>query len=436
MRKIVIIISAVLVSLASGCTTKKTAPPPLTGPSEFALRLALQSIPDSILQDGASQAAIQIEATGVDGRPVRALPLRIETELNGTLQDHGTLSARTAVTGDDGRARIVYTAPPRPAESIGGVVVVTFVVTPITTDHQGVEPRRVELRLVPPGVILPPNSPPTARFTFSPASPLPLQDVVFDASTSTDPDARNADGSAQPCGAACTYRWDFGDGTTGSGIFATHRYRTTGNYQVRLTVTDPRGASGAVAQAITVGVATPPTAVFTFSPAAPAASQTIFFNAEASRPAPGRRIISYGWDFGSGRTGSGVTTSKAYNTPGSYVVTLRVEDDAGAFATTTQTVAVGGPTTGAIANLTVSPPQGTTSTLFFFDASGSRPGPSPIVEYRFTFGDNTPDVVGASPTTSHRFTQAGSYIVRLTVRDSANRTATTTATVTVALPAP
>jgi PKD repeat protein len=343
MRKFALINSLVLVAAVSACTTKETPTPPLTGPSEFALRLALQSVPDSILQDGASQAAIQIEATGVDGRAVGALPLRIETEVNGIRQDYGTLSAKTVTTGQDGRARVVYTAPPKPAESTGELVVVDFVVTPVTTDFQGVEPRRVSLRLIQPGVIQPPNAPPQAGFTFSPESPLPLQQVSFDASTSTDPDARNAEGAPLPCGAVCTYRWDFGDGSTSSGIFATHQFRSTGNYQVRLTVTDARGASSSAALPITVGEATPPTVTFTFSPSDPAVGQIIFFNAEGSRPAPGRRLVSYNWDFGSGRTGSGVTTSKGYNTAGTYIVTLTVEDDAGALATVTQSVTVGTP---------------------------------------------------------------------------------------------
>jgi PKD repeat protein len=433
MRKLVLVNSLVLVAAVAGCTTKQTPTPPLTGPSEFALRLALQSVPDSIYQDGAAQASIQIEATGPDGRAVRALPLRIETEVGGLLQDYGMLSARTVVTGEDGVARIVYTAPPRPAESVGQVVVVTFVVTPITNDFQGVEPRRVDLRLVPPGVILPPNSPPRAAFTVSPEDPLPLQDVSFDASGSTDPDRQDAEGNALQCGAACTYRWDFGDGTTGSGVFTTHKYKASGNYQVRLTVTDARGASGAVAQPLTVGEATPPTAAFTFSPTNPAASQTIFFNAESSRPAPGRRLVFYSWDFGSGRTATGITTSKAYDTPATYIVTLTVEDDAGATATVAQPVAVGGSSTGPSADLTVSPSTGSTATTFFFDASPSR-GPAPIVEYRFTFGDNTPDVVGTSPTTAHRFTLPGNYVVRVTVRDSANRTATDTVSVSVGTP--
>jgi PKD repeat protein len=86
-----------------------------------------------------------------------------------------------------------------------------------------------------------------------------------------------------------------------------------------------------------------------------------------------------------------------------------------------------------VADITVSPSSGTTSTTFFFDASPSK-GPTPIVEYRFTFGDNTPDVVGTSPTTAHRFTLPGNYLVRVTVRDSANRTSTDTVTISVGTP--
>ena len=45
-------------------------------------------------------------------------------------------------------------------------------------------------------------------------------------------------------------------------------------------------------------------------------------------------MVSYDWNFGSGRTGSGETVRKAYSAPGTYTVTLTVTDDAGNKATT------------------------------------------------------------------------------------------------------
>ncbi len=56
----------------------------------------------------------------------------------------------------------------------------------------------------------------------------------------------NASGSLDPGGSITTYQWDFGDGTTGTGVNPVHRYTAPGYYLVRLVVTDNRGlaASG------------------------------------------------------------------------------------------------------------------------------------------------------------------------------------------------
>jgi PKD repeat protein len=420
-----------LLVVSAGCTMQETPIPQLAGPSELALRIAMQISPDSILQDGASQAVLNIEAANFDGRAARGLTLRIETTLDGVIQDFGTLSTKTVVTGDDGRARITYTAPPRPAEPVDQFNIVTFLVTPVGTDFRGETSRTVDLRLVTPGVLQPPNpGAPVPQFTFSPTTPAIMSNVVFDASTTED------DGAL--CGSRCTFTWDFGDGEAGSGVFANHQFRTPGTFQVRLTVRDSRGASASIAQAVTVGGGTAPTAAFSFSPTAPAPGQIINFTAEASRAAAGRRIVSYEWNFGSGRFGSGVAVTKGYETPGTYTVTLTVTDDAGLQGTTQQTVTVGGTgTSGLTAALVFSPTAGTTATNFFFDASGSRGlSGSPIVEYRFTWGDATPDTVGTSPTATHQFSTPGTYVVSVTVRDSASRTSTARVNVAVSAPTP
>jgi PKD repeat protein len=416
------IIATAAIGLLAGCTVQDTEAPDLAGPSELALSLHLQAIPDSILQDGASQSAISITALGPNSQPVRGLTLRVEMRVGDVAADFGTLSSKTVVTGDDGVARLTYTAPPRPVESVGTGTLVTFVVTPVGNDYRGQISREVDLLLVPPGVILPPPGALVPAFTFSPTTVQTRQIVNFDASGTT------SGGSA--CGAACTYTWTFGDGGSGSGQVTTHEFRAPGTYVVTLRVTTQRGQAATISQNITVAAGTPPTAAFVFSPASPAVGQDIFFNAEASRAAAGRRLISYDWDFGSGRFANGVTTVKGYNTAGSYNVTLTVTDDANQTGTVTQTVTVGAAGTGLIANLTFSPTSPSTSTQIFFDASASR-GPSPITEYRFTFGDGSVDVVGASPNTLKSYAAAGTYIVRLTVRDSQNRTATTTVNVTV-----
>jgi PKD repeat protein len=409
---------------AAACSVQETTIPQLTGPSEMSLRVAVQVTPDSIFQDGASQAVLNIEASGGDGRPMRGLSLRVETEFNGVLQDFGTLSAKTVATGDDGRTRVVYTAAPRPSQPVDEFTIVTFRVTPIGGDYRGEFSRTVDLRLLTPGILLPPNpGAPQPSFTYSPTNAAILQSIVFDASATTD------DGVSCP---QCTYRWDFGDGETATGIFATHMFKTPGTFQVRLTVTDTRGASTTQAQNVVIGGGAEPKADFTFSPEAPEVSQLIYFTAEASRAAVGRRIVSYDWNFGSGRTGTGITTSKGYDTPGSYVVTLTVTDDAGNQGTTSKTVKVGDPQIGPRPALTASL---TATSLgagqFSFDASGSR-GPDNIVEYRFRFSDGTPDHVSTTAASvTHTYTTSGAYVVTVIVKDSVGRTATASAAVNV-----
>ena len=82
-----------------------------------------------------------------------------------------------------------------------------------------------------------PNSAPTAAF-FTSGTGLT---VNFDASSSSDTD-----------GSIVSYAWEFGDNATGTGATASHEYAAAGTYNVKLTVTDDRGATGTVIRTVTV----------------------------------------------------------------------------------------------------------------------------------------------------------------------------------------
>lgn len=73
---------------------------------------------------------------------------------------------------------------------------------------------------------------PRAQFTYTTTYPTTGEDVTFDASDSYDPD-----------GTIVSYEWDFGDGTTGTGMVTTHSYAEEGDYTIVLQVTDNDGLS-------------------------------------------------------------------------------------------------------------------------------------------------------------------------------------------------
>jgi len=61
----------------------------------------------------------------------------------------------------------------------------------------------------------------------------------------------NASGSSSPNGSITSYQWDFGDGTTGSGLSVTKTYGSTTPVTVTLTVTDSTGKSATTTRTVT-----------------------------------------------------------------------------------------------------------------------------------------------------------------------------------------
>lgn len=84
------------------------------------------------------------------------------------------------------------------------------------------------------------NSVPVAAFT----SKVKSKKVSVDAKRSVDYD-----------GKITKYRWSFGDGATSTRKKVSHTYRSTGIYDLRLTVTDDKGATGTRTSSIVIGKA-------------------------------------------------------------------------------------------------------------------------------------------------------------------------------------
>jgi chitodextrinase len=322
-----------LVTVATACTMKKEEAPGFSGPSEFGTSITVAITPDTLTQDGVSQSIVTITARGTNGETLANVPLRAEIRVDNIPTDFGSLSARNLVTGPDGRATLVYTAPPGPSGlTVDTFTIVDIAVTPIGNNFANAATRRASLRLVPRGTIVVPSNLQPA-FTFTPTAPDERQAVLFDASLSTAP----------PNNPIVSYTWDFDDGTTASGRTVGHAFNAADTYIVTLTVADALGRAAQTSQTLTVKPSAAPSANFVFSPAEPTAGSLVTFNGLTSTAAAGRRIVSYSWDFGdpNDRTpGSGPQTQHRYATAGGYNVTLTVTDDLGRTSSLALTVDV------------------------------------------------------------------------------------------------
>jgi PKD repeat protein len=337
MKHLKLVVPVVLAGVLGACTMKETEAPPFAGPSEFGKSVTVAITPDIITQDGASQSVVTVTARGPNSEPLASVPLRAEILVDGVPADFGSLSARNIVTSSDGKATLVYTAPPGvTGASVDDFTIVTIGVTPIGSDFGNSSTRTASVRLVPRGtIVVPANLRPA--FTVSPTTASESQTILFDASTSTST-ANNP---------IVEYLWNFGDGTTASGVTTSHAYNRADSYSVTLTVVDGVGRAAQTTRGVTITGALSPTANFVTSPAAPLRNTAVLFNAASSTAATGRRIVSYAWDFGdpnatptNPNSASGVQASHVYPQPGAYTVTLTVTDDLGRTNTRSASVTV------------------------------------------------------------------------------------------------
>lgn len=207
-------------------------------------------------------------------------------------------------------------------------------------------------------------------------------------------------------GAISDYGWDWGDGSTGLGVMASHTYSAPGKYAIILTVIDVYWVTASTNREVVIPD-NPPVAMFTVTMSGLMAS----VNASLSTDDFG--IVKYSYDFGDGYTltWDRPTATKQYNRFGTFTITLTVTDSAGQTSSCSLTVVIieDNPPT---ASFTVSS-SGMTVNV---DASGSTDDLG-IVLYSWTWGDGTTDHYGAMEF-SHTYPSDGTYTIVLEVMDS------------------
>lgn len=123
-----------------------------------------------------------------------------------------------------------------------------------------------------------------------------------------------------------TYTWDFGDGTSGSGLLTNQSYNSTGQYAVRFEASNEGGSD---ADTISVRVVPQPQpASITSVNATPNPvdeGEQVRFSSNVQGDSP----ISRNWGFGDGSSTTGQSPTHTYSEPGQYTARLEASNDVG-----------------------------------------------------------------------------------------------------------
>ena len=296
------------------------------------------------------------------------------------------------------------------------------------------------------------NQAPVASATATPSTlvlnPGQTKTTQLDGSSSVDAD-----------GTIVSFSWSLSSGPVGGAAINSPNNNTTlasfsaiGSYVFKLTVTDDKGASDFTTVTVSVIEATntPPVASATATPSTlvlnPGQTKTTQLDGSSSVDSDGT-IVSFSWSLSSGPVGGAAinspnnnTTLASFSEAGSYVLKLTVTDDKGASDFTTVTVSVSEATntppvasaTATPSTLVLNPGQTKTTQL---DGSSSVDADGTIVSFSWSLSSGP--VGGAvinSPnneTTLASFSEAGSYVLKLTVTDDKGASDFTTVTVSV-----
>ncbi len=200
-----------------------------------------------------------------------------------------------------------------------------------------------------------------------------------------------------------SYNWDFGDGTTGTGLTPSHTYTALGSYDVTLIVTNASGCSDTLKQPGYITITELEVQLLNL-PHSGCAPLTHTFLATTNSLDP---IVSYQWDFGDGTTGTGAAPVHTYTSTGNYTVTVTITTASGctAVATMPDGINVG---TKPFANFTATPRDVCAKEPVNFISLST----GLITQWQWFFGDGSTSIL---PNPVHEYQDTGYFDVTLIV---------------------
>ena len=161
-------------------------------------------------------------------------------------------------------------------------------------------------------------------------------------------------------GTAQTYNWNFGDNTTSNLANPMHTYTQLGYYNVCLSITGSNSCTSSICDSVNLSSPTAYSCRTAISSTLIPSTTGVNFGSTTTGFTP----HLYSWNFGDGTTNqTGIDTlSHYYNSPGTYLVSLRVTDSIGHTAIAKYNVTTANAPLTCLANYSVSTIQTATTT--------------------------------------------------------------------------
>jgi PKD repeat protein len=330
-----------------------------------------------------------------------ATPASITASTTGSTDSDGTIVASTINFGDDS-APVSGSSASHTYSTAG-----TYTITGTVTDNLGATASKSVAIVISNGA----NLPPIAVIAATPSSGYAPATISVSAAGSSDPD-----------GTIASAVINFGDGTSASGLTASHKYSAAGIYTLTVKVTDNLGASSTASTSVTVK-----------------APEVI-----VSSPADGALLASQVHVVASGFSGSPVTAMQIYVdgtiaysvnsanldatitvASGAHTLLVKGWDNAGKTFSKQLAITINKPP---VAALTLSSGSILVGGSITASAATSTDPDGAIASTVISFGDGSS---AAAASASHQYKIAGTYTVKARVTDNLGASSSTSSTVVV-----
>ena len=331
-------------------------------------------------------------------------PATVTASTAGSTDSDGSIVSSTINFGD-GSAPVSGPSASHTYNSAG-----TYTITATVTDNLGATASTSATIVISSGV----NQPPIAAISATPGIAYAPATVSVSAAGSSDPD-----------GTIASSVISFGDGTSASGLMASHKYSSSGVYTLTATVTDNLGASSSASTSVTVKAPE----VIVSSPASGAIlPQQIHVVATGFSGYPVTAMQIYVDGVMVYQVASATLDTTITVAGGTHTLVVKGWDTSGRNFYKQLSVTINKPP---VAALTLSSKSILVGGSITASSSGSTDPDGTIASTVISFGDGSS---ASAISASHQYKVAGTYTVKATVTDNMGASSTASATVVVKPP--